>query len=268
MRSSVVSWTGWLTWLVIACAAPGVGAQVAGSGKGIRSAVEVPLRLDGGRMIVEVRTSSGTTFDFAVSVGNSVLVVSESVAARLGSAPVLTLGGLPVATDGMHTVADESLTTPSGAVAGMIGANTLSRFDILFDVPGGRLLLAETGRSVDWPGYTLSDPVPLRVFHGVVLSLDVAVDGTRYVAGLDLGSRRMLVSEPLATREGLGARDEVTLRLGSVDISRMPTQTTDHPTFARWDPTGQGFLYIGSAIVEDCPVAVSWVHRELRTCVP
>jgi hypothetical protein len=105
------------------------------------------------------------------------------------------------------------------------------------------------------------------VYHGVVLGIDAVVDGTEYMGGLDLGSRRLLVSPPLATAEGLEEQDEVTLGLGDATFEGVPTLRTDHPMFANWDPTGRGFLYVGSAIVEGCPVSVSWVHRELRTCV-
>jgi len=254
--------------LLTAWAATGLSAQahVPGVGHG-PSSFEAPLRLEGGRMIVEVRTAEGEPLDFAVSVGNGALVLTESTVARLGRAPSLTLGGVPVVTEGVHTYPDESLATGSTRVAGMIGANTLSRYDVLFDAPGGRMLLAEPARSVSWPGYTLSEPVPLRVFHGIVLSLDVVANDGEYPAGLDLGSRSMLVNDALATAEGLETRDELTLRLGASAFPGMPTETTDHPMFERWDPSGRGFLYLGSAIAEGCPISVSWVHRELRTCV-
>ena len=45
--------------------------------------VEVPLRVEAGRLVVPVMTADGTELDFAISLGNVQTVLTESTVARL-----------------------------------------------------------------------------------------------------------------------------------------------------------------------------------------
>jgi hypothetical protein len=143
----------------------------------------------------------------------------------------------------------------------------LSRYDLLVDAPGGRLLLREIGPEVSWPGVGLSPPIHLRIYHGVVIGLDAEVDGTSYLATLDLGTPGMLVNEPARAALGLDAEDTATLRLGTSTMTNVPVRVSDHPVLARFDPDGRGFVLVGSAVANGCRVSLSWVHQEMRTCV-
>jgi len=65
--------------------------------------IEVPLRVDSGRMIVEVEGSDGRTYDFILGISNGLL--TESGAAALSGVD-LSLGGAPIAVDDHQWVPD------------------------------------------------------------------------------------------------------------------------------------------------------------------
>jgi hypothetical protein len=237
--------------------APAAGQQ--------RDAVEIPLELRSGRMVVPVHTPDGEELEFLVSTGSAVTVLSRSGAEKIGDRAV-TLGGLPVSTENAHIVDDASLTVDGVVMDGLVGNNTLNQSDNLFDAPGGRLVLKPTGRSVEWPGMTLSEPVPLRIYHGVVASLDVAVDGTEYPAMLELGAQALLANEAVLSETGI-TDGTATLSLGATDFTDVPIEASDHPTLGRFSPNGDGFVIVGAPPLWRCAISLSWVHRELRTCV-
>lgn len=252
---------GVLAALLLLAGAGPLAAQAAAGGP-----IEIPLRKQGGRLVVPVRTAGGAELSFVLSTGTAVTVLSESGARRAGKDAQLTLSGLPVPMTHSETVPDASLTVDGKVLDGMIGVNTLNRFDMLVDAPGGRLVLKPTGRSVSWEGLALSEPVRLRVLHGVVLSLDVELNGRPYPAMLDLGTNRVLANERAIAEAGVkGGRARV--RVGGVTIADAPVAVSDHPVIQRFSPNGDGFVLVGAPVALDCVIAVSWVHRELRTCV-
>lgn len=227
---------------------------------------EAPLRVVAGHLVTEVTAPDGRSLPVLVGTGNSVTVLTESAAERLGPDPALDLGGVPVRMEGVHTVPDDDLVIAGERLAGQIGANTLAEHDVLFDAPHGRLILALAGSDDPWPDLTLGPPIRLRVFHGIVVSLDVTVEGADLMASLDLGRPETLVNAALVERFGLDGRAALALGLGDRTF-HVPFAVSDHPIFERWDPTGQGFAMLGSSFVAECALSVSWVRRELRTCV-
>ena len=229
-------------------------------------AVEIPLRVHGGRLLVPVEAPDGSELEFALSTG-SPTVFSESTAARLGDAAALTMGGVPIKTEGSGTLPDEDLTVDGMVIDGMIGANTLNQFDVLIDVPGGRLVLKPIGRSVEWAGMTMSDPVRLVVYHGMLLAFDVEFNGREYGAMLDLGMETLVVNEPVKTEMRIDTEDEVTLTLGGTSLSDLPVRVLDLAIFSGWDPDNEGFVIVGAPVAYDCAISISWVHQEIRTCV-
>jgi len=252
----------WIAALFLAIGGSVVEAQTHGA-----EPIEIPLRFEGGHLIVPVEASDGTQLEFIVSTGSGATVLSESTAALLGDHAILTLGGVPVPTEETHTTSDESLTTDGKSADGMIGSNTLNQFDVLVDVPGQRLVLKPIGRSVEWEGMTLSDPVRVRVMHGLLIALDVELNGSAYKGMLDLGMPSLLVNEPVKTAAGIDDDDVVTLGLGVVTLPDLPVEVSDHPLFAAWDAGNNGFVVVGAAMVKNCALSISWVHREIRTCV-
>jgi len=243
----------------LALIAPTVAAQSGGT--------EVPLAVAGGRLAVTVHDADGAAFVFALTTGSPVTLLTESTARALGPGARLDLGGLPVRLDHADTIPDERLVSGGTAFAGMVGVNTLGDFDILLDAPGGRLVLKPVGPTVSWPGTPLSDPLPVRVYHGVVISLDVRLNGRELQAMLDLGTPQLVVNEG-ARPDGLtGAEGTASLALGGVTLEGLPLRVRDLPVFERWDPNNRGFVLVGAAIAYDCAVSLSWAHGEMRTCL-
>lgn len=253
------------TWGVTAVLLVGVSpalAQTHGDGP-----VQIPLELHAGRLVVPVTMHDGTELDFLLSTGAGVTVLSESGEARVGKNAELTLGGLAVPTDETHTVSDDDLTIDGRLFDGMIGPNMLNQFDVLIDAPGQRILLKPVGRAVEWEGVALSDPVRLRVYHGVILGLDVELDGTEYPATIDLTTPSLVVNQGVKRDAGLEDEDTATLGLGSTTHADLPVRVLDLDIFKRWAPNGEGFVMVGAALAHDCAISISWVHREMRTCV-
>jgi hypothetical protein len=251
-----------LAGLVIA---PGGGTATAQTP--VTGPVEIPLEVSAGRMTVPVRAADGTELRFLVTTGSAVTVLSESGERRAGGR-ALTLGGVPVNMEGSVTLPDSDLTVDGVVLDGLVSNNTLNAFDVLLDAPGGRLVLKPVGRSVEWQGIELSDPVRLRVYHGVVLALDVELDGTAYPAMLELGAPKLLVNQQVLDETGITGGVAKDLRLGSTTFHDVPVELSDHPSIARFSPNGDGFVVVGTPPALACPVAISWVHRELRTCAP
>ncbi len=229
--------------------------------------IEVPLRVESGRLIVQVRTADGDELDFILSTGNTSTVLSESTAAHLGDHPWLALGDAVVDTEAVATIPDAQLEVEGIQYHGIIASNTLNQFDVLVDAPGGRLLLKSIGARVEWPGTQLSDPVRLRVFHGMILALDVTVDGHAFGAMLDLGTSGVLASPAAGEKLGLEGDGVATIGVGEATLRDTPVRVRDLAAFRQFDPAGAGFILLGASLAYDCAVSISWVHREMRTCV-
>lgn len=230
-----------------------------------RETVEIPLRVHGGKMIVPVETPDGTQLEFIVST--YMTLFSETGAKRIAGQTGLTLGGVPVVTEDAQTVDDAHFTVAGKVFDGIIGSQTLNQFDVLFDAPGGRLVLKPIGRSVEWDGMTLSDPVPLRLYHGMVIGLDIELNGRDYPAMLDVGMGAFAVNERVVTEASIEGDRIGTFQVGGATYSDLPVRVLPQESFGQWSPNGEGFVYVGAPIALDCAVSVSYVHQELRTCV-
>lgn len=205
-------------WLMaIACAVAGttMAAQVGGS-----APVEIPLRVEQGRLTVSVDVAGGQSLSFLVSLGSSML--SKTGAARIGGRVAsLTMGGVPVNTEGIATVPDAQLALGGVTPAGVIGAETLSRYDVLIDVPGKRLVLKPVGRTVRWDGVKLSSPVTVAVYHDVLMRADVEVNGELYGGLLDLATPELVVNTGVKTRSKI-AGSTTSFRMGYGSYPDLP----------------------------------------------
>ncbi len=223
------------------------------------------IRVEDGRLIVPVESSDGAELQFIL--GTTYTALSESGAARLGDQPSLNMGGVAVRTDAFPAFPDEELTVSGKVMDGMVGSPTFNKFDLLIDVPRGRLLLKPIGRSVKWEGVTLSQPVGVRVMHGLLFGLDVEFEGKAYGATLELNRPALVVSQVVKAETEIDDDDVGTLRLGYTTFADAPAQVRDLPLFSGWDPSGKGFVVVGAPITFDCAISLSWAHREIRTCV-
>lgn len=248
----MAGWTAVIAVLVGVVAAPAA------------SQVEIPLRLEAGHLVVSAETADGRALDFTLGTGSATTVLSQTGAVAVGDGP-LTLGGLDVPLGEHETVADDRLTIGGTTYTGIVSSNFLNQHEVLIDLPNGRLVLAPIGRRTTWHGVTLSDPVPLRVFHGVVLALDIDLEGRPYTAMLELGAPEVLVNQAVLDETGLDGSG--TLHVAGATIEDVPVSLSDHPAIARFSPNGDGFVIVGTPLTWDCAVAISFVHQELRTCV-
>lgn len=260
--------TWWRIALVGGCwaaGAIGVGADGMAGQAPPTEEVEVPLRVVGGWLLVPVEGPNGEGLTFQIGTGSAVTVLSSSVAARLGPTPALTLGGHALPTESVHTVPDGDLQAGDLPVDGMLSATFLGGFDLLIDVPGGRFVLRPAGQGGDWGGAPLGDPTPIRVLHGVVLGIDVLVNGVEVPGLLELGTAAVLLNPAAGTAAAVQG-DGATLQLGGVTFQHADVRVGDHPVFQRV-PGGGPFAVVGTPVVLDCMAALSWVRQTLRMCV-
>ena len=249
---------------MVAALAAVCGTPVLAQSSGV---TEVPLTVAGGRFVVEVMLDDGTPLEFAISNGNATTVVSEALSHHIEQGQALFLSGLEVPLEQFATVPTSDLMSDGHQVHGLIAANMLSDYDVLLDAPNRRMVLKPFGRSVDWPGMDMSDPVRIRVMHGVVMSFQASVEGQSFGATLDLGTPANYVNDGLQSKTGLDADGIGVLGLGDVSMTDMPFTVRDLPILKRWDPEGNGFVFLGAPIAYDCAISLSWIHQELRTCV-
>lgn len=249
---------------MIAVAATAALSVPAGAQHGPAGVIEVPLEVQNGRLIVPVMGEDGTRFDFILSTYMS--SYSAAGAHRIGD-QALTVGGVSVITEEMLTQPDSQLTFGGKTYDGVLGSRTLSEYDLLIDAPNGRLLLKEPGTRVAWDGVRLSDPVPLRVFHGMVLAMDVELDGTEYPAMFDVGMGYISPTQPVKRALSLHGDQVGSLQLGDVTYTNLPLRVLDMETIPGFDPRGTGFVFVGAPIATDCAVSVSFRHAEMRMCV-
>ncbi len=251
-----------LVHVVLLLAAAGIPLAAQSHGG---DAIEVPMSVRAGRLVVPAYASDGTELSFLMSTAAAVTVLSESGAARSGGGAI-TLGDHPLNMQHSETLPDDRLTVDGMVMDGMIGINTLNEFDVLLDAPGGRMVMKPFGPRVEWPGTELSEPISLRVFHGAVISLDVEVAGTMYPAMLELGTPSLLVNQAVIDEAGVESGTVDMIRLGEAVFTDVPIELTDHPMLERWSPNGTGFVFVGTPIALECAISISWVHTELRTC--
>lgn len=232
--------------------------------------IEIPVRMVDGRLVVPIQMRSGVRLDFVLGLGATFL--TRTGAERIGDVrDGLTLGGLPVRLGAAQVVADDLAVLDGGpaptGIAGIVGAETFNAYDVLIDVPNGRLVLKPAGRSVRWEGVPLSNPVKVQVIHDTLIRTNVESGGKVFDALLDLAGPTMVVSRTAAASAGIsdGAAD---FRLGYTAYPARRTRVLSLQIFDRWgDGGGKGFVLIGTEIARDCVLAVSYVHQEIRTCV-
>ena len=228
--------------------------------------VEIPLLVVSGRLMVTVDGPHGTRHDFVLGLGPTLL--TRTGAARIGAAKSrLAVGGVPVSLESAVTVADAELAGGGVVAAGVLGGETLNRFDALIDVPNGRLVLKPVGRAVRWDGVPLSNPVAVRVFHDVLIRVDIEVGGKLFGGLLDLTSPGLEVNAALRAAANIRGDRVDSFRMGYAGWPDLPVRVVDSPVIRRWDGQGAGFAIIGAAVAHDCAIAVSWAHSELRTCL-
>lgn len=196
----------------------------------------------------------GTEVPLLVDTGSSVTALDSETAARLGlrrdprqrSAVIgiggtarprdmlvarrFDLGGIGFA-DLRLTLGDFNTGWPAASrIAGILGADLLSRYDVEVDGAGGRLLLHHvggcSGRFLDWA--EPYDVLPLTPLVGAMLQqVPVSVDGRALLALVDTGASQSVLFGPALRRLGDDAApapgDRAGFGLGAVAGKRVAT---------------------------------------------
>lgn len=230
-----------------------------------QEATEIPVRVDGGRLIVEVEDGSGQSHDFILGVGYA--SIATSMADRLGAAE-LSLGGIAFSIADHERVPDDSFAHEGMAQpVGVLGGAALNDYDVLIDVAGGRMLVKPSGRSVRWPGESLSNPVSVQILHGYLVRVNVQVGETVADALLDLKDPHVQLSPPVGEAEGVGDGSIDSFRMGYSGWPSLPVKVGTTPTVLGWGGDKRAFAVVGAAVAIDCALAISWRHQEIRTCI-
>jgi len=249
----------WMGGALLLCWTGTLGAQATSE------PVEIPLRLEDGRMMVTAQAPDGTGYDFVLGLGET--MVTEAGARRLGaSVNGLTLGGIPVNTEHLVTAPAAAIGLEGVDAVGVIGGHTLNQFDALFDVPNGRLVLKPVGRSVRWEGVPLTNAVSIQILHDILIRVDVDAGGTVMKGLLDLSHPKMEANEPVRPATSRDGTVLDSFRMGYSGWTDLPVEVSDAPIFRRWVAEGTGFVVIGAPILYECALAISWFHSEMRTC--
>jgi hypothetical protein len=76
----------------------------------------------------------------------------------------------------------------------------------------------------------------------------------------------VVINETVKSDLGLANEDTATLSLGGARLPGLPVRMLDLEMH-RFVPDGTGFVLVGAPLAYDCAIALSWVQREIRTCV-
>ncbi len=230
--------------------------------------VEVPLRVEAGRIVVTAQNASGQDLDFVLGAARNVL--SEWGASQIGDSRDVTLGGLPMNFGTAQVVPADQVLMDGGILegpfAGILGGPALSEYDILIDVPNQRLLLKRPGRFVAWDGVSLSNPTRLQILHDALIRTEVEVNGEVFFAHVELTSASMIVSSVVRERASVTG-GEADFRLGYAAFPELPAEFIDLPQLRGWGGDDAGVVFVGAPVAMKCAIAISWVHAELRTCM-
>ncbi|MEM7414567.1 MAG: hypothetical protein AAF389_03660 [Gemmatimonadota bacterium] len=230
--------------------------------------MEIPMRIEDDRILVPVEIGHGVEVDFILSTGNAVTVLNQAFIDNHGADGDFWLGDVELNMDHYATVSNAELNPDGGMIVGIVGANTLNEFDLLIDPLNDRVVLQTVGRAVEWDGVELGDPTRLRVYHGIMLGLDVDLVGRSFPAMIDTGTGRVVGSPAVGDALGipLGEQGSSTIEWASGEATDVRVHIRDLSLFDRWDPEGKGFLILGSSLAYDCALSISWLHREMRRC--
>ena len=116
----------------------------------------------------------------------------------------LTLGDAVVATDRSVALGDlPSLDTLRPPLAGLLGADVLSRFDVELDLPARRMALYAPETCADWQPWPDAVAVPIRRSISGLVLLEARVNGHSVHALLDTGARTSLMTRGTALALGV-----------------------------------------------------------------
>lgn len=270
--------------------------------------MEVPL-VDLGWLVVPVYLNDEPiALRFVLDTGASWSAVSAQTAARfsggpsrrievqgasgpteafLASVPSLRVGEFSISDRDVIVLPNEDLVSDDHAFDGILGADILSRFDIMIDAPRGSLWLYAHGTAPGSVAALLGAALPIDLLEGHLIRHRVDVNGGNLSALLDSGARRMLINRMGSGSAGIDVRDEtansVSPGLGNKNIvfhaaalgdlvvagTSFPgfrTLVGDLPVFGALGMQTTPMLIIGAPLLARCAVFIAYSARTIRYC--
>jgi predicted aspartyl protease len=184
--------------------------------RNVRNFILVPVRLNGQERMFLVDTGAQTstlTPETAAALRlprdgtRATVLVGVSGSVRVPNVLVkrFDLGRLTLADKSFGVGAIPAFPGVTPAVAGLLGADVLSAYDVDLDLPRARLTLYAAQGCADYQPFPARVAVPLHRSHGGLAFLDAVVNGRSVRALLDTGARTTLLSR--STAAGLGVTD-------------------------------------------------------------
>jgi len=213
---------------------------------------------------------------------------SGPVAARLATVPSLRVGEFSIENRDVIVLADEELVSDDQAFDGILGADILSRFDVMIDAPNGSLWLYRHGAApTDGAAAELGAALPIDLLGGRLIRHRVEVNGAEVQALLDSGARRMLINragsgvagievlENTAQTDSPGIGSENfefhsgslgALLVAGTSFTGLRTLVGDLPVFSALGMQAAPMLIIGAPLLARCPVFIAYSARTIRYC--
>ncbi len=250
----------------------------------------VPLRfvLDTGASWTAVSAQTAERFSRGPNREIEIQGASGPAAALLATVPSLRVGEFSIDDRDVIVLPNQELVSDDQTFDGILGADILSRFDVMIDAPAGSLWMYPRGATpTDGAAAVLGAAFPIELLGGRLIRHRVEVNGAVVEALLDSGARRMLINrvgsgtagvEVLANSAqtaspGLGG-DDFEFHSGALGglvingtlFSGLRTIVGDLPIFGALGMQAKPVLIIGAPLVARCPVFISYSAGTIRYC--
>jgi len=234
--------------------------------------------------------SARTAARFARGSGREIAIQGASgpATALLATVPSLRVGELSIDNRDVIVLPDEELVSDDQTFDGILGADILSRFDVLVDAPSGSLWLYSHGAVLADPAAAgLGTALPIDLLGGRLIRHRVEVNGATVEALLDSGARRMLINRVGSSAAGIEVRDDSAqtaspgiggndfefhsgslgaLVVAGTSFTGLRTLVGDLPVFGALGMQAAPMLIIGAPLLARCPVFIAYSARTIRYC--
>lgn len=220
--------------------------------RGTMDGVPVSLLLDSGAEAGLITPDAAAAFGLRGSNAGKVVIEGtggQGAVSRAVVLPRLQLGALTVGGLALPVAPLPAAPRVWPPVAGLIGADLLTRFDIELDVPRGMMTLHQPSPACGHvPPFAQADPVPLHRLADR-LAAEVAVNGRTLLALVDTGARSIVVSNRAARDLG------VTQAMLDRDPGGMTGGVDMHDVPFHWHHFAT--LRIGAAVMRNMALTVT-----------
>jgi len=271
--------------------------------------VEVPM-VDLGWLVVPVYLNDEPiALRFVLDTGASWTAVSAQTAERfsrrpgreievqgasgltqavLATVPSLRIGEFSLDDRDVIVLPDQDLVSDDQAFDGILGADILSRFDVMIDAPNGSLWLYPHGQApADIADSALGNALPIDLLGGRLIRHRAEVNGAAVEALLDSGARRMLINRAGGGAAGIEVLDTTSttaspglgnesfefhsgslgaLVVAGTSFAGLRTLVGDLPVLGALGMQAAPMLIIGAPLLARCPVFIAYRARTIRYC--